>query len=535
MNKFLQLTKVFFLNSFGVNKKKNSQKSVFQTILVFGLIFLAFSAFYSYSMYMAVASEEGFGTFLDVLMLMICSASLLTLILSITQMQGSVFNTKDFETLESLPISKFTVVGAKITSIFLVTTLEDLLLTLPAVVLYYVFANDLFITLVAFIGCLFVSLIPLLISTILGAIVAVITKSLKNKTIVEVAFYLFIFIISFVISFSLNNSTVISADELVNVLVHLKLLILAFNGELIYLFIFILINLISFGLVILLISKLYRKVNLMHSKDKDSTTYVKTNKKEKTSYQKTLIKKEEKSILGNATWLINAFVGPVMYLIIGIMCLVVDFAEGAPAEDAYEVGKVMGHVVAFMALLMNMTMTSTSASFSLEGPNFESLLSYPIDEKEIIKSKIIVSLKFNFILNIIAGPIVAILTTIKFGFDLICCLELIVLPHLGYLYISLVGTLCGLRWPKLEYDNQMQVIKQGSAVGLTMLFGFLPGMILSGILFAGQLLPMYVEGLSFLPLLTLLLVATLLIIGSIICQSIIKRKGKELFRKVITR
>lgn len=528
MNNFFLLTKVFFLNNFTVNKKK--QKSSYSGFLTLSLIILGVSTYYSFSIFSAGMS------YLDAIIMIFAAATMLTLILSLTKMQGTIFNTNDFEFLESLPLSKRCVVGAKIFSTFLYNAFEDLCILLPGIVMYYVRSNDLYASIMLFISGLFICLIPLLVSSLIGSLIAIITKNLKNKTLFTTIIYFVFIIVVFVFSFTMNNSSVIEASRIATFLPQLYLVINALEpAGFINLIYFILINLGCFGLVILLISKLYRKINLMHNKSSDTSDYVKENKKENLSVAKTLEKKEIKMILGNSNWLINSFVGPVFFLIIGIVTLFMNYAPEETVQVQGEIRGVMGGIVAGMSIMMNTTSTSTVAAYSLENKNFEFLLSYPIDPKEYIKAKIKAAIKINFIMNIVTTSIVVLIHSLVRRFDIWFVLQVMIIPHFAYVFMALIGTLCGLRWPKLDYDNDMQVIKQGTAMGLSMLFAFLPGMLLTGLIAACDIIPIYMPSLSFLKPLGFILVIVIFTIAILILRSAIKKNGTRLFRKVIER
>jgi len=376
-------------------------------------------------------------------------------------------------------------------------------------------------------------LLPLLISTILGALVAVITKNLKNKTVFQTITYVFYFILIFVLSFSMNNSTAIEVSTILKFMPHLSLVYLGYTNWL-YLLFFILLNVISFIFVIILISMLYRPINLMHNKGNEATKYIKENKKENQSLEKLLDDKEMKMVTQNAQWLVNSFLGPVMFLIIGVACAVMNFAPDAPAEDAQEVKLVMGAIVAGMGVLMNLTTTSTCSSFSLESNMFEMLLVYPVDPMKYIKAKSMVSIKINFLLNSIASVVLSIVYSIVNGFDLLLVLEFMILPHLSYIFLTIIGTICGLRWPKLEFDNQMQVIKQGTSTAMTMLFCFLPGFLLSGIIVVSSIIAK-TTNMEIIAYLGFILTVIMLVSGILISMNILKKKGTKLFREIINR
>ena len=118
MNNFFTLTKVFFLSGFNVNKKKKNQKNAFKlfllTLALFMLISISLSFVFSEQMKEAGLPIE---TFLGVILMF---AFMLNLVISIFQLQSIIFNTKDYEFLESLPLSKPTIIASKLFATYLI-------------------------------------------------------------------------------------------------------------------------------------------------------------------------------------------------------------------------------------------------------------------------------------------------------------------------------------------------------------------------------------------------------------------------------
>ena len=168
MNNFIQLTKVLFLSGFNVNKKKQNQKSAFRTLGIFGLVFLAVSCIYN-AMYMNMAMLNGVSLTTYMLIVLVVDA-MIVFVTCVFQMQTTIFKTKDYEFLESLPVRKTTIVAAKIAAVYLIGLFEDLLITIPAIVFYFIYnvdPNPGYFALLVFISTFFVSLIPILVASLI--------------------------------------------------------------------------------------------------------------------------------------------------------------------------------------------------------------------------------------------------------------------------------------------------------------------------------------------------------------------------------
>ena len=527
MANFLILTKTFFLSGFNVNKKKGSQRPIFQKLAILGFVFLMFSTLYGLLQFWRY-TEEGKNPG-EVLLFLMAISSFLIIILTFNQMQGNIFASHDYEFVSSLPVSKVEVVAARIASILLICIAEDLIILLPSCIIYGVVTKNIFGMVISIISAFLVSLLPLLVSTVLGTLVALFTKKLKNKNIFQVIIYLAYFVVVFMVSFSINNSNIVQADKMLNIMPHLRLYENAlYNSDLGSFLLFVALNVGAFILVVLLVSLLYTPINAMQS-NYGAGGY-KDNGKGIYSLEKALFHKEIKMVTQNANYLVNAFFGAVICPIIAIMTMVVNFAPNAPAEAAAEVARVFVYLIPLYGIVMNCASTSTSASISLEKGNFELLCSYPIRPIDIIKAKLKVGYMIPAIVNLIGSSVIIVvailLKKISFSSDWPLIIEVFIIPQLACLYTACVGLLCNLRWPKLNFENEVQVIKNSQSALYTMLICFIPAFIIGGINF----------GLSFISsVVSLILTTILLIVMVIIAYSLLKKNGEKLFNLVMSR
>ena len=204
MNNFLTITKAAFLSGFNTNKKKNNQSSAFKLVLLFGLLFLSLSTFYNY-MIIRMIDTNDINSFNGYLVAVMAASSILSLTVSIFQMQSQIFKTKDYEFLETLPIRKSTIVSSKILAVYLINLYEDAIIILPALVFYLVFTHNFYGFIIGLISVFFVSLIPLLISSLIATLVALISARSKHNTVITIIGYIIFVSLVFTLSFTLSS------------------------------------------------------------------------------------------------------------------------------------------------------------------------------------------------------------------------------------------------------------------------------------------------------------------------------------------
>lgn len=518
MDKFFILTKVFFLSSFNVNKRKNSQKPVFKTLGLYALMFLGLSIMYNFMLFQTY-SFQGLD-YRGLLVLILSISAFFVFISSFSQMQNVLFSSKDFEFVQSLPVKNSTVVAAKIATILLIGIIEDLIIYLPTIVLYIMFTGEMFGAAISIIAVLFVSFVPVLVSSIFGTLVALISKKLKNKTVFQIIVYLLYFFVVFLISFSMNNQSIISPDLMSKMMPHVLIYKEAlFTHNVLYLFGFIGVNILAFIIGVTLISLLYKPINSLPQKTADGTY-----RKESSgnySYNKALFMKEFKMVTSKPNLFVNSIIGSIMFPLSCIIMFVIAFNKTS------EIPYTMTYMIPFFGLLMNSAMNITSSLFSLEGKNFELLLSYPIKPMDVIKAKMKVGYIIPGVINILSSTIMVVVLSIKgLSIDWSFIVLLYLSPQLAIIYSTITGALCNLRWPKLDFETDVQVIKNSSSAGFSILFCMVPAMVVGGIMFIFSIFS------NVAALLALLISYSIMIL---IVSLIMKKKGEKLFLKMINR
>jgi ABC-2 type transport system permease protein len=159
--------------------------------------------------------------------------------------------------------------------------------------------------------------------------------------------------------------------------------------------------------------------------------------------------------------------GEVLASILGVVTLLVGFdnivamvMQGAPIDTA-----MLQPAIPFIVYFMIGMVATTACSPSLEGKNYWIVQSLPIGKATLYRGKML----FNLALTV---PFMAFSTLC------ICIAARVPLPETAlYLLQGLAlcafstawGCVCGVRHMRLDWENEVEVIKQGAAVAIYML------------------------------------------------------------------
>ncbi|MGL4911894.1 MAG: putative ABC transporter permease subunit, partial [Romboutsia sp.] len=160
-----------------------------------------------------------------------------------------------------------------------------------------------------------------------------------------------------------------------------------------------------------------------------------------------------------------------------------------------------------------------SVSISLEGKNLWILKSSPINEIDIFKSKIYLNLLLTIPIAIISFMILAV----RLNFGIESTLIVIALIILLSVFNALIGIFINLLYPKLDFTNDVAVVKRSASVIVSMI----SSMVYVGLVF----FILYNIGFENIDLL-LIIANSITFIAILILWRVIKTKGVELFRNL---
>ena len=481
MKKLVSLIKTCMTDNMSLFKIKGKQQN--GTSKAFFPVVLAILVFASVWSYANMLMEPLIKVNMEFVLLtiFIFFTSVMTLVEGIYKSSNLLFNCKDDNLLLSLPIKKSTVLFIRILKFYVFELLYNSLFLVPAMVVYarYVSVGVTYY-LVSFVAILLLPIIPIVVSCIIGMFISASSTKFKFKNIAQTAITMSILLVVFYISFNLEKFFLNIAEKAtsINDLItkiyypagaYIKL-ITNFNIQ--ELLIFIAIHVILFTATIILLSKVYFKINSsikgVKTISKNSFYKIKQN-----SPMKALIKKELNRFINSPVFIINAAFGLLLFV---VACIGITFkfngitemivAQGLPISiekiESY-IPAVLFGLVCFASLMSSIT----SSMISLEGKSFNILKSLPIKPYTIIFSKILTAVLI-MVPFIFIGDLILF---IKFKFNVYEIVMILVSSILLPVVSETIGIVVNLKYPKMDADNDTQVVKQSMSSTVAVFIG----------------------------------------------------------------
>ena len=239
----------------------------------------------------------------------------------------------------------------------------------------------------------------------------------------------------------------------------------------------------------------------------------------KNSVLRTLTIKELKTLFSIPTYIFNSLFGAVIIVIVGIATFFLS------KEKIFEMLNFGGFelsttflVLAVFIFLVSMSNT-TCASISLEGNKLWIIKSLPIDPKKVLNSKILT----NIITVLIPTIFSLLIMCFNFKISIIETFLILIITVVLNIICSQFGLLMNLAFPKLDFESEIQAIKQSTSPFVTVF----TMMIFSIIVIVVAFILSFVLG----NIVMMLIILTLLFIISFLEKLILNKYGvKKLMR-----
>jgi len=525
MNNFLLLVKTncqIFWGSLKTRKKGRYAAS--GGLMAVVLLFVGVSMSYQSIMQAQLFAEAGIpkiGIFMSLL-----SALTIGILFGLMRAANAP-GSRDAEMLLSLPVKRLTVVGSKIVTQYIFDAPLMLLIFVPAVISYYVIGGGSIGALLrGLLLALLLPMIPIALAYLIGAVLAILQEKFKLTGIVTTSILMVMFIGYMFINIQSSSFlgsvtegadpasayTVIEKFAPLSWLTHFVL-----DGSLFPVIFSLLMLFVPFYLgVRLFASRFGRPKNGYHSSSKILSFVGR-------SPRRALLDKEIKRYLSCSIYVFNTAFGPLLLLVLTAAFVIagpeaVISSMGLPMEEFGAVSNDLILVIMAAALCFFPAMTSTTASsISLEGKQLWILKAHPIPTEDIFWAKSMV----NIILLVPACIVSVLCIGIRMRMSAAETLGLAAVLALFGVFISLLGLIVNLLFPRFDWDNETQVVKQSMSVMLAMLAGFITACIPFVLYFV------LLQGFGFAGFLTAgILIFALLTSGAFV---FLKTKGKRMF------
>lgn len=450
------------------------------------------------------------------------AAALLCFIGSIFIAQTQLFESTDNEMLLSMPVPPSYIVFSRFLSLGVMNYAYSLLVTVPAIVVYGMYATITPTVIIGFIlGEILMPMLPLVLSCIVGYLIALVSSKMRNKNFVSSILMIIFFIIYMLVFMNIQNyiTELISKGKELAAAISSGLPPFFYYGDAIVnmngtnILMLALWCIIPLAVIYFAVSKSFIKIATA-KKGFSKKTY-KTSQIKQSGQFMALFKKELSRFFSLPMYVFNSGFGVVMIIIAGGYLAVQGFSlKEHIVEDIYIYIAPIGCAVLSLFAIMT---TTTSVSLSLEGKGLWVIKSMPIDVKSLYNAKILVNLVISVPFIIITDAIAEVV----FSFGIIDFLLILIVPILAQIFAAVFGLFLNILMPRFDWINEMLVIKQSGSV-LISVFGGMAAMIV--------LCAPYFFVMATVPVqLYVAIAAAVLLIADIVLYRLIMTKGVKAF------
>lgn len=506
-NKLWTVLKIQFLNQSGLNqlryehdrRKRGRAIGTLIGIILIAIVLIgaSFAVGFGYGLFGLVEVIPSFA---------FAIVSMITLFFSFIKVNGYLFAFRDYDMLMSLPVSEHTIISSKFLYMYLNNLLFSLGVMLPMGSAYLICNGSLsaagrgVVGLMWIVAAVLTPLIPMAVAGIVGTIVAAIGSKSRFKVLIQVV--LMLLFMCLMIAFNIFMNTVENEEEMIQAMEKIAdmmqkqmhriypvsvLFDTAVNKQRILPFLgFVLLSFGIYFLFMVLVAKKYRAINTALMSRRKGTAY-KMKKQKRHSVITALVYKEWRRLLSSAPYLINLGLGMMLVVIASVLCLVAGRDLLERNADLQKVIRICRYSVPFVALMFLTMSCTTSVSLSLEGKNLWILQSLPISWKTILKGK----MAFNMVLLLPAAFLCSLCLGITLQLDVLTLLLYFVVSFAMVSFSTVIGMWFNLCFQKYQWENEMEVVKQGASVALGILVNMFLQMIL---IFVSMFLSFIIDG-----------------------------------------
>ncbi|MBR5490344.1 MAG: hypothetical protein IKV79_03615 [Oscillospiraceae bacterium] len=402
------------------------------------------------------------------------SAFALMFVMSIFTAKSQLFEAKDNELLLSMPIPPSAVLGSRMASLLLINFGFCLLVAIPAMAAWCMTCPVNPLGIVAFVlVCIFLPFFSLAISSLFGWLLAMLTARVKRKNLVSTVaslcflggyFYVISNINAILQSFILNGQKMADSISVVTPLYGLAMAMA--EGELSGLIIGLPCLIVPFAVAYIILARTFiRTVTTRRGSAKKR--YVKKEAKVASPFA-AFVRREWQRFFSSSLIIMNCGLGCIMTLIVAGAIII----KGGQIRDMLsQVPEMEGFIapIIIVALCAMAGMVTYSAcAVSLEGKYIWIVRSMPTDTKLVLFAKMLVHL----ILSAPGMLLAQIAAIIVFRVSGAMLLWMLLLPQLYNLFLIFLGLWANLKMPKMEWQSEVQAVKQGFSVMIPILGGW---------------------------------------------------------------
>ena len=406
--------------------------------------------------------------------------SLLSFVFTLFKTNGYLFGFKEYDMIMSLPFASKTIVSCKFLYMYIKSLPWYGIISLPVMVVYGVFEKPGVLTYILWILLtLFLPVVPMLVASAIGFLIVKFSAGYKKKNIMQTVLMMIVVLFAFSLQFILQN--LFQNEDMEVVLQGLAETTQSIGtvyapaawfsnsvirGSIADILLLVGVSILTFELVMVLVGKSYKKINSSLKTHAASKQY-KMSALKKSNLAQAIAFKEFKRLLGSATYMTNAAIGDILCVVFGVVVLIFGFdniitvvLRGAPIDT-----QILQPAIPLVVYFFVGMVATTAISPSLEGKNFWIVQSLPIETKVLYQGKML----FNMYLTVPAMLFSVGCICISAGVSILSAVLYFILGIALCCFSTTWGCVCGRKYMRLDWENEIEVVKQGTAVTVYLL------------------------------------------------------------------
>ncbi len=507
-------------------KKRSPVVTVLIALLVIYVVgtFFVMSGFLFYQLCAPLVSA-GYGWLYFALMGITVFA--LCFVGSLFATQSQLFNAKDNDQLLSLPIKPFSILMSRVAALLLLDYLFEVFIVIPAGIIWVVSQPVTALGVVFFVlAALVLPLMAMAVAVLFGWLIAMATARLRNKNILtlvlSIAFmlaYFFVYsnITKYIQTLIINGAQIGAAIQKgFFPAYHLGRAIA--EGNAVSMLIFTVCAVAPFILAMLILSANFIRI-ATSNRGANKVKY--TEKALKASgVRAAFVKKEIRHFLANPMYILNSAMGVILMLIGAVFFAVKQDVVLGYIVELNKTGLALSPAILICVVLCVVSALNlvSAPSISLEGKNLWIAKSLPVNSFDVLLAKAGMHILVCGVPTLAASLIFAL----ALRATAVQTVLILLVPLLYTVLTAFFGVTVNLLFPKFDWINEIQPIKQGVSTLVSMAGSFA---------LVAALILLYVFALS--PLVAaetyLFLCAALLVILTLILFAYLKKGGSRRF------
>ena len=403
--------------------------------------------------------------------------STLAFIFTFLKTNGYLFNFKEYDMLMSLPFEAETVAACKFLYMYIKSLPWYLSISVAMMIGYGYYARPaVFVYPVWLILTFFLPVIPMLGAAFLGFLIARVSAGFRKTNIVQTIlmfiFVIFCFSLRFIIESMFRDDKVQETLETVSAATDAAAGVYLPVGwfadavtklDIAGILLLIAVSAALFAAVFRLVGRSYRNINSALKSHAAARNFKMTGQK-KRSIENAIAFKEFRRLTGSTNYMVNGALGEILALILGVVTLIFGFdrivavvTQNAPIDVS-----ILQPAIPFIVYFLIGMVATTACSPSLEGKNYWIVQSLPITKKTLYHGKML----FNMYLTVPFMVFAELCICFSAKVPALHTVLYLILGVMLCAFSTTWGCVCGIKHMRLDWENEIEVIKQGTAVAL---------------------------------------------------------------------